>query len=655
MTISVVQSIGTLNGTNNVTFSSNITVGNTVFIIVGEYDASTTETVTNVKVGSTAVSSTTLIFPQINVAQPQGFAIVMVPNIQVSGQNVVSYTYSGTSQIAAWGCEVSGLGVNPTMNQHASATGATSALASGSTPASTVANAFVLGGGATYNGTSATPTGTTWTATDLGINSHLSTGWLIQTTSGGTYAWNQATGGTEGWAAGVVVVGATTTSTGAIGFRPGINGSATVTASGTTSTGALSYRPGIHAVAQETNRSTGALAFRPGISGLASVAPRITSTGAISFRPGISGSASSISGDSSFGAVTFRPGISGHATVTIPSITSTGAITFKPGLTGNGDNGATQSTFGIYQWTGTEWQAYQWGTGIIANNAITEPLLAAGIVVAGIIDGTTVNAATFNGSTFNGSEWIQNSNGSFYYNGTPAAGNLSASISPFIGDDGFGNYVLPGFTNYINQGGGGYVAANIVAGTQTYYYGANMVSVTNPWNELGNITAFNGSPNIMQIAPGPNLGDYIGMAGPVKVSGGWHYSGPITAYEPGSGSPGTDETWHTASPVITGWSFNVCRYRYRSDDTVDIQVGATIASTAVSGTATLFTLPAGYHPIINYKGTAPGIFVTGTIADGMLDTRFQVTTAGVVEFLGFPGGTGPGLTEINGYWTVPLD
>lgn len=208
MTISMVQSLGQPTAASSFVFTKqNITVGNTAFIVLGEYDNSTTETITAVKVGTTAVTNAqVLLFPQINVADAQGFAILMVPNIQVSGQTTISWTYSGGSIIATWGCEVAGLGANPVLNQSASASGSNNAIASGTTPASTVANAFVLGGGATYNGSTSTPTGTTWANTDLGINSHLSIGWEVQTTIGQTYGFNQATGNNLGWAAGVVVV-----------------------------------------------------------------------------------------------------------------------------------------------------------------------------------------------------------------------------------------------------------------------------------------------------------------------------------------------------------------------------------------------------------------------------------------------------------------
>lgn len=237
----------------------------------------------------------------------------------------------------------------------------------------------------------------------------------------------------------------------------------------------------------------------------------------------------------------------------------------------------------------------------IATHTITAAQLAAGIVYAGIVDATTINAATFIGSVFEGSDWVINTKGEFLYSGTPAAGNLIASNTNTLGDDGFGNYYLPGYTSYIPiGGGGGYIATEVFSGAVSYWFAANMVSVTNPWAGLGDITAFNGTPNILQLTPGPNTGDYIGIAGAVKVTGGFHYSGPIVAYAPGGM---TDETWHAITPD-SGWSgttpagYATPAYRMLPDGNVQL---SGILDRG-SGSASTFTinnsnpLPAAYRP-----------------------------------------------------------
>jgi hypothetical protein len=196
--------------------------------------------------------------------------------------------------------------------------------------------------------------------------------------------------------------------------------------------------------------------------------------------------------------------------------------------------------------------------------------------------------------TFAGTNWIENASGSFYYSGTPAANLLIQSESNTQGQDGFGNYFLSGNTVYVPAGGGGYIAVQNSAGAVNFYFASVMVSVTNPWTGLGNIAPFNGTPNLLQITPGPNAGDYIGLAGPVKVTGGFHYSGQIVAYAP---STTTDETWHAMS-LLNSWAAGSApnvQPKYRLTAFNEVEVIGTIAGGSATA-ATFFTLPAGYRP-----------------------------------------------------------
>lgn len=53
--------------------------------------------------------------------------------------------------------------------------------------------------------------------------------------------------------------------------------------------------------------------------------------------------------------------------------------------------------------------------------------------------GLNITVGSISGSTFNGPNLLINNAGAFYYSGTPAAGNLVASIAPTGGNDPFGN------------------------------------------------------------------------------------------------------------------------------------------------------------------------------------------------------------------------
>jgi hypothetical protein len=96
--------------------------------------------------------------------------------------------------------------------------------------------------------------------------------------------------------------------------------------------------------------------------------------------------------------------------------------------------------------------------GLIEASTITAGQIEAGTVLAGAVDGTTITGAVFEGTNF-----IENQSGLFLYGGTPASGNLAASIAPSAGADAFGNAYYAGLSIYgpsgaaigLNPGSGG--------------------------------------------------------------------------------------------------------------------------------------------------------------------------------------------------------
>jgi hypothetical protein len=95
----------------------------------------------------------------------------------------------------------------------------------------------------------------------------------------------------------------------------------------------------------------------------------------------------------------------------------------------------------LFQWDGSAWQPFQYGTDAISVGSVTAALIAAGTIVAGIVNGTTITGAQIVADGTSGDFLV--------YSGTPAAGNLVASISPTSGTDGFGNpYTGPGLGIY---------------------------------------------------------------------------------------------------------------------------------------------------------------------------------------------------------------
>lgn len=110
-----------------------------------------------------------------------------------------------------------------------------------------------------------------------------------------------------------------------------------------------------------------------------------------------------------------------------------------------------------YEWNGTQWTPYQIGTAAIATGVgLTEPAISSPSITAGTITGTVITGSTINGGTFNGANWIENDNGMFLYSGTPASGNLLASLSPASGTDAYGNGFQIGL--YVYGSAGSYVS-----------------------------------------------------------------------------------------------------------------------------------------------------------------------------------------------------
>lgn len=76
--------------------------------------------------------------------------------------------------------------------------------------------------------------------------------------------------------------------------------------------------------------------------------------------------------------------------------------------------------------------------------------------------GFNITKGAISGTTFSGTDFIVSTAGAFFYSGTPALGNLIASISNFSGTDSKGNAYYPGFCAYgVGPFGGGGTPAQI--------------------------------------------------------------------------------------------------------------------------------------------------------------------------------------------------
>lgn len=315
---------------------------------------------------------------------------------------------------------------------------------------------------------------------------------------------------------------------------------------------------------------------------------------------------------------------------------------------------------GFSTWNGSAWVAQQFNANdVIAVGTIVANLIAAGTVVAGIINGTTVTGATINGSVFNGTNWIENSSGQFLYSGTPAAGNLVASIAPTSGTDGFGNAYQSGFTVYGTSG-----AMTQVVGTA----GSTAIKMTpsgavhvgfTPQMEAGIANAGlaneilqtiirSGSPDgttanssaIVLDAPAadgstiPSVQLFIGNGNGLAVnsSGGVLVGYPVSIATTAGGT--TAEAWNPAT-TVNGWTSTSLKYKRQATNSVRV-LG--VIDPAAQTNTTFFTLPAGYRPATTqdhslgyHTATAPtqGVFIRASTS-GTLAALNSSTTSGVL-------------------------
>jgi hypothetical protein len=214
VTISVVQ---TATGTSNppASFASGVTAGNTVFLVATYYDTNGTQpapSASSVKLGGSVVSGTVALFNAgttngVNSAADGSNNVAcigfwMLPNCP-GGSTAVDIT-TGANNIGQVAYEVAGLGSSPVRDVSTSNTAITAgAVDSGTTSGITNAPEFIIGGAMVFGGAGAgAPSG--WTYVNPSGDQWI--GYQIATSSGGTYNWHQAAGGSEPWAAGVATI-----------------------------------------------------------------------------------------------------------------------------------------------------------------------------------------------------------------------------------------------------------------------------------------------------------------------------------------------------------------------------------------------------------------------------------------------------------------
>lgn len=212
------------------------------------------------------------------------------------------------------------------------------------------------------------------------------------------------------------------------------------------------------------------------------------------------------------------------------------------------------------------------------------------------------------GGTIQGPDYVINPSGAFFYSGTPALGNLIASLTPSGGTDGEGNTYLAGATTYVPG----------VPTTATSLFG--------------------GVALLEAATPGGSFTDTLFSL--FFNAGGAELSAPFicTAGTPSVPTLITTDTWNPAS-LDAGWTNSVASaaaVSYRLLPTGDVQLagGAQFSSSiAVGSGQNLFTLPAGYRPVTEKRLTGYAGDLSVTIATSGAVQAFGANVASAFVFL----------------------
>ena len=393
------------------------------------------------------------------------------------------------------------------------------------------------------------------------------------------------------------------------------------------------------------------------------------------YVPGVSGWTINKDGSAEFRSIVVAPGTSVTIFVqgTTPTANAIGDLWY------DSSNGML-----FHQWNGTTWGPFSISTGGIGPGAITAALIAAntitaaqiaantitaaqiaantitasqiaantisaaqlsaGIVYAGIVDGTTISGAQFIAHGSAGELLV--------YNGTPASGNLLASISAVATTDAFGNTVQgPGFFYYSLSGDGGYIGLT-KTGT-----GQILINIGNTAHSGTNAAFIELTVDTINFG-WSGIGGQINLAASVGGNPGY-----VTVDSPMFANGGTinfptliqTDTWHTLTSFATGWSVGgYCKYTLLPDNAVRLAFQALTpdgtATNKPDGSTILSAangLPAKYRPATNHRLAAFCDVIRGPSEAPAL----QFQTDGSIQCFGIAAAS----TRVDFYADMPID
>lgn len=221
---------------------------------------------------------------------------------------------------------------------------------------------------------------------------------------------------------------------------------------------------------------------------------------------------------------------------------------------------------------------------------------------------------TVTAGTFQGADFVITTGGAFFYSGTPAAGNLIASIAPAQGTDAYGNFYNPGVNIYGHGVTSGNLLFPVVGATAeafpafatSYGYNAGLADEGQTWQLFGSQETGETDMASIGLLSSAKDGSIFAQGSLLYYTRGaqaeqqcliWGQGSnqviiaDLVAVQPGTTT--TPETWHTAALSNSWTANNVFRYERTADGCVHLSA-ALVSPSGVANPSVITTLPSGY-------------------------------------------------------------
>lgn len=283
--------------------------------------------------------------------------------------------------------------------------------------------------------------------------------------------------------------------------------------------------------------------------------------------------------------------------------------------------------------------------------------------------GWTINkdgSAEFNNLTlrgqFIGTRYVINSSGAFFYNGTPAAGNLIASIAAQGGTDAFGNGYLAGITGYDNGNGfftnlsSGISLGTFVGAVFDQLQEALILNDTDRMILTGPLNSAGGEDDTARLQlHGGGSGNTTGGFGPRAILNGLNNTGPADLWMSGNlikcnAAGNTLETWQNPA-YNAGWasgpsSGTIQAFQVRHDNFDNVVCVGVFHCTSATPSANVGVLPAGYRPAITQR-----IMIASHVGSTITPRLMTIDTGGNISLV---PNIAAANTDVPADFTFPL-